>query len=209
MKQVFNILLLLFIANLIACGDDDSTISDNPNQEETTDPTREPQDTIPDILQIDCANHAPQLYLSVTDQNDLPILDSIHGDTGTAKEGHIAIRKVTYTGYGTDHTFKLTYEEDNVISIYPETIHTLLDRFEETGDSIRFYGKRPLSGIADSIVIPVRELWLPLVIEWTNDNTDTLLLRYNDACDIQLTQIRLQGDSIGHNSATLVKFLNP
>ena len=55
------------------------------------------------------------------------------------------------------------------------------------------------------MVIPVRELWLRLVVEWTSEEADTLALRYQDACDIQLTRVCLAGDSVGINQVTLVK----
>ncbi|MDD2951987.1 MAG: WG repeat-containing protein [Parabacteroides sp.] len=207
MRQVFNLLLVIFLAQLIACGEKDvDTVSRNPDQEEIPDPSREPQDTLSDIFEIECANHSPQLYLSVIDKDANPILDCDYDETGTPKEGYIAIRKVNYTESDTSNTFTLAYNTDNsVISIYPETIHYFLDQFEETGDSIRFYGKRPVSSVADSVVIPVKELWLPIVVEWTNNDVDTFALRYRNTCDIQLTQVCLHGDSIGYNSATLIK----
>lgn len=207
MRQAFNLLLVIFLAQLIACGDKDADmISGHPDQEEVPDPSKEAQDTLPDVFEVECANHSPQLYLSVTDKDTNPIYDYDYSDTGILKVGHIAIRKVNFTENGTDHVFTLADEVDKrSVSIYPETIHTFLDQFKETGDSIRFYGNRPISGIADSVVIPVKELWLHLAVEWTNADIDTFALCYRNTCDIQLTQVCLHGDSIGYNSATLVK----
>ncbi|CAK7046602.1 MAG: hypothetical protein PARBB_02340 [Parabacteroides distasonis] len=207
MKQAFNLLLAIFLAQLIACGDKDvDIVSGHPDQEEMLDPSKEPQDTLPDIFEVECANHSPQLYLSVTDKDANPIYDYDYSDTSILKEGHIAIRKVNFTENDADHAFALTVEEDKSrVSIYPETIHAFLDQFEEIGDSIRFYGNRPISGRADSVVIPVKELWLHLAVEWTNADIDTFALCYRNTCDIQLTQVRLHGDSIGYNSATLIK----
>lgn len=206
MRQAFNLLLVIFLAQLIACGDKDvDIVSGHPDQEES-DPSKEPQDTLSDIFEVECANHSPQLYLSVGDKDANSIYDYDYSDTGILKEGHIAIRKVNFTENGIDHVFTLADNVDkSCVSIYPETIHALEGQFKETGDSIRFYGNRPISGIADSVVIPVKELWLHLAVEWTNADIDTFALCYRNTCDIQLTQVRLHGDSIGYNSATLVK----
>lgn len=125
MKQAFNLLLAIFLAQLIACGDKDvDIVSGHPDQEEMLDPSKEPQDTLPDIFEVECANHSPQLYLSVTDKDANPIYDYDYSDTSILKEGHIAIRKVNFTENDADHAFALTVEEDKSrVSIYPETIH--------------------------------------------------------------------------------------
>ena len=144
------------------------------------------------------------MYLSVTDKEATPILHM--ASDGQPEVGKIGIRGVHYAESDAPGSFTLTYDPERAcVAIYPEEMWRFLDRFEETGDSIRFYGKRPISGVADSVVIPVRELWLRLVVEWTSEEADTLALRYQDACDIQLTCVCLAGDSVGINQVTLVK----
>ena len=207
MRQAFNLLLLLFLTQFLACGDGDAdVISGKPDQEEIIDPSGEPQDTLSDVFQIECSNYAPQLYLSVTDKDANSILDCDYDSQRGPKEGYVAIKNVRYTENYASNAFSLTYDsrESNVV-IYPEEINSLGDRFEETGDSVRFYGNRPISGVADSVVMPVRELWLHLAVEWTNADIDTFALRYSNTCDIQLTQVCLRGDSIGYNRVVLIK----
>ena len=197
MRPYFHLLLLFSLFQLTGCGEEEVVqLPDDPTFEETTDPA--------DVFTVECANHAPELYLSVTDKEATPILHM--ASDGQPEVGKIGIRGVHYAESDAPGSFTLTYDPERArVAIYPEEMWRFLDRFEETGDSIRFYGKRPISGVADSVVIPFRELWLRLVVEWTSEEADTLALRYQDACDIQLTCVCLAGDSVGFNQVTLVK----
>ena len=137
MRPYFHLLLLFSLFQLTGCGEEEVVqLTDDPTFEETTDPA--------DVFTVECANHAPELYLSVTDKEANPILHL--ASDGQPEVGKIGIRGVHYAESDAPGSFTLTYDPERArVAIYPEEMWRFLDRFEETGDSIRFYGKRPIS----------------------------------------------------------------
>ena len=87
MRPYFHLLLLFSLFQLTGCGEEEVVqLPDDPTFEETTDPA--------DVFTVECANHAPELYLSVTDKEATPILHM--ASDGQPEVGKIGIRGVHY-----------------------------------------------------------------------------------------------------------------
>ena len=120
MRPYFHLLLLFSLFQLTGCGEEEVVqLPDDPTFEETTDPA--------DVFTVECANHAPELYLSVTDKEANPILHM--ASDGQPEVGKIGIRGVHYAESDAPGSFTLTYDPERArVAIYPEEMWRFLDR---------------------------------------------------------------------------------
>lgn len=201
MRNAFYLLIACAFAGLMACGDEDEPIVipqtpeiDYPAPLDTTFRGGELSD-----------NPDPWLHLFVIDKDSNNLFDGDYQRTGILREGMIGIRKVyppedyPFLKKGDSPAIE---SEPNRASIDPG-IAPYANHFTETGDSLTYsvlwFGQHRETRV------PLKEFRMKLVVEWTNLDTDTLALRYVDDCGARLYEIRLQGDSIGQNTAILVK----
>lgn len=204
MRQAFQLLVSLFLLQLIACG----------GEEEIRQPDT-PADDFP-VGYYDTAFHTgqiggglyqPYFRLAAVDESGTVISDPAYNRTGILQEGDIAIRSIRWLE---DYAFLDPVKDAIVLDYYNQEylINPGLEmehwpHFTETGDSVEYI----LTFVepAKRITLPKRTLDLGLVVEWTNLDIDTLTVSYTDSLGFSIGDVWCRGERLGGHISQILK----